>query len=86
MDIMLITINRGKLHNYLDKIMDYLNQGEVKIIMYQYICCMLNGTPGIYKNRVGISTPAPSNLYEARSEGVVLLSDKDRHKYHSITT
>ena len=83
-----LTISRGKVHDYLGMTFNYETPGQVMIHMYQYIYEMLKSIPDRYKQEVGSATPAPTNLYETRSdssEGVELLSKKDKNEYHTIT-
>ena len=40
-----ITMNRGKVHDYLGMTLDYRSAGKVKISMPDYIAKMLEGAP-----------------------------------------
>ena len=63
-----ISISRGKVHDYLGMISDYLKLGQVKINMYQYIEELLNSVPNRHKEGVGSTFPVPNNLYDKRSK------------------
>ena len=88
-----LTVNRGKVHEYLGMVFDFTDPGSVKVTMYQYIDDIIDGAPDIYKvssreHGVGMATPAPSNLYEIRSpdsETNQLLAEVEREDYHSLT-
>ena len=86
-DMMPLTINRGKVHEYLGMVFDYSGNDDVKITMYQYIDSVIGGAPDVYKSSsretgVGMATPAPSNLYDIRdpnedgSDGFILLTNE----------
>ena len=71
-DLMPLTVNRGRRHEYLGMIFDFSTANKVKITMYQYIDGVIDGALDIYKvasreNRVVMATPAPHNLYDVRS-------------------
>ena len=86
-DLMELTINCGKIHEYLGIIFDFNTPSKVKITMYQYLDGVINGTSDIYKissrdNGVEMVTPAPHNLYDVRSpesEGNRLLTEVERN-------
>ena len=86
--MMPLSISRGKVHEYLGMIFDFTILGEVCITMYQYITGVIDNAPAIYKQGAGGATPAPINLYEVRdpeSEFAVLLDNKEKEEYHSLT-
>ena len=87
-ELMPLTINRGKLHDYLGMSFDYTKDNQVTVHMYQYIDEVLSTVPNRYKEGVGSATPAPSNLYEVRKEDspdTELLPTKEREEYHTTT-
>jgi Reverse transcriptase (RNA-dependent DNA polymerase)/Zinc knuckle len=62
-----ITINRGKIHDYLGMQIDYQQQGKVKITMFNYIDSMLDSLPS---DMDGISaTPAAAHLFDIKENG-----------------
>jgi hypothetical protein len=57
-----LTINRGKIHDYLGMTLDYSNEGKVIIIMSDYIKGILDELP---EDMNGVSaTPAANHLFE----------------------
>ena len=90
---MQLTVNRGKIHDYLGMIFNFETEGEVQITMYQYIDSLINDAPNIYgipsrDHGVGIANPAPSNIYEVRdpdAHGNTLLSEEEHEDYHTLT-
>ena len=88
-----LTVNCGKIHDYLGMIFNFETEGEVQITMYQYIDGLIDDAPDVYKipsreHGVGMATPAPSNLYEVRdpdAQGNKLLSEEEREDYHTLT-
>ena len=66
-DIMPLSINRGKIHDYLGMTFDYSTYGKLMIAMYDYINGLIRNAGIIYKEVAGSATPAPDNLYDIRS-------------------
>jgi hypothetical protein len=65
-----LTINRGKIHDYLGMTLDYSNEGKVNIIMSDYIKNVLDGLP---EDMDGVSpTPAANHLFEVNKDPVPL--------------
>ena len=48
-DMVPLSINCGKVHEYLGMVFDFSKSGEVKITIYQYIDSVIEGVPDIYK-------------------------------------
>ena len=92
-DLMELTVNRRKIHEYLGMIFDFNTPSRVKITMYKYLDGIIDGTPSIYKvgsreNGVGMATPAPHNLYDVRgpnADGNRALNETERSEYHTLT-
>ena len=93
---MSLTINRGKIREYLGMVFDFSTDGKVMITMYQYIDSVVEGAPDIYKVSsreagVGMATLTPSNLYDIRdpnNENVTrirLLIEAEHEEYHTLT-
>ena len=64
--IMLLSINRGKIHEYLGITIDLTNKGETIITVYGHIGNIIEETSDIYKTGIGKITPAPHNMYRVR--------------------
>ena len=48
-DMVPLSINCGKVHEYLGMVFDFSKSGEVKITIYQYIDSVIEDAPDIYK-------------------------------------
>ena len=48
-DMVPLSINCGKVHEYLSVVFDFSKSGEVKITIYQYIDSVIEDAPDIYK-------------------------------------
>jgi hypothetical protein len=75
-----LTINRGKVHEYLGMTIDYTDDGKVKITMEDYIKSILNDLP---EDMNGESpTPAGTHLFEVNSQNPDYLDDKTSTLFH----
>lgn len=87
-DIMPLSINRGKVHDYLGMTFDYTIPGKLMITMYDYVDGVIENAGHIYKTGAGSATPAPENLFEIRNANEsdnTLLSKEEKEEYHTIT-
>jgi hypothetical protein len=57
-----LTINCGKVHEYLGMTIDYTDNGKVKITMKDYIKSILNDLPDDMNGE--LPTPAGTHLFE----------------------
>lgn len=82
-----LSINRGKVHEYLGMTLDFTIEGEGKFIMCDQVDNFIEEAPDIYKSRAGSATAVPSNLYSVRLPCEVnkLLSALDWEDYHTLT-
>ena len=48
-DMMPLTVNHGKIHEYLGMKFDFSTSNKVKINMYQYADRVIEGAPDLYK-------------------------------------
>jgi hypothetical protein len=75
-----LTINRGKVHDYLGMTIDYTQDGKVKIIMEDYIKNILVELP---EDMNGESpTPAGTHLFEINGKNPSYLDDKMAMFFH----
>ena len=61
-----MTINRGKIHNYLGMTLDYSTAGSITIDMESYIDEVLNETIDIPTMHGTVNTPAAEHLFKIR--------------------
>ena len=69
-------------------IFNYNVEGQVKIIMYQYIKGLIDNAPEIYKKGAAKATPAPNHLYYIRDpdcEDTELVDKKEKEEYYTLT-
>eukprot|EP00957_Ditylum_brightwellii_P015244 1148363-Ditylum_brightwellii.AAC.1 len=57
-----LTINRGKVHNYLGMTLDFLSPKKVSILMLEYIEKLLLDLPDDFEGEA--ATPAANHLFE----------------------
>jgi hypothetical protein len=77
-----LTINRGKIHDYLGMTLDYSNEGKVNIIMSDYIKNVLDGLP---EDMDGVSpTPAANHLFEVNKDPVPLDKELAEFFHHVV--
>jgi hypothetical protein len=75
-----VTVNRGKIHDYLGMTLDYSEPNVVKIDMRDYVQKILDEAP---ENMDGTSTtPASSHLFKI-VEGVEPLDDATSESFHA---
>ena len=74
-----LTVNRGKIHEYLGMVFDYSIDGEVHISMVEYVkdLLLLTGTSG------KVDTPQTANLFKVDAASPALSGD-DADSFHSI--
>ena len=95
-ELMPLTINIGKIHEYLGMVFDFSTDDKVMITIYQCIDSVVEGALDIYKVSsreagVEMATPDPSNLYDIRdpnNENVTrirLLIEAEHEEYHTLT-
>ena len=68
-----LTINRGKIHDYLGMTLDYSAPGVVKIDMTVYVDKVLEEAPSYMAGTA--TTPADKNLFEVRDDIPALKTD-----------
>jgi hypothetical protein len=76
-----LTINRGKIHEYLGMTLDYSTPGAVKIDMTAYVDKVLEEAPTSMDGKA--STPADKNLFEVR-EDIPALETEDADFFHAM--
>ena len=77
-----LTVNRGKVHEYLGMTIDFSEKGKVKFIMYDYIENLLDEAPADMSGHA--ATPAALHLFTI-NEDAEKLSDADSDKFHHLT-
>jgi hypothetical protein len=76
-----LTINRGKIHDYLGMRIDFSEKGVAKIDMEQYIQNILNEMPN---EMAGVSpTPAANHLFDVSTESAKL-DDVQKEFFHHV--
>ena len=58
----------GMIHEYLGMILDYYNQGEVKITMYNYIRDIIIDFKQYHPSNNNARTPAANHLFKVRDD------------------
>jgi hypothetical protein len=76
-----LTINSGKIHDYLGMTLDYSVPGSVKIDMTDYVKKVLEEAPGYMTGTA--TTPADKNLFEVR-ESIAALNTDDAEFLHAM--
>jgi formylmethanofuran dehydrogenase subunit C len=76
-----LTINRGKIHNYLGMTLDYSVAGSVKINMTDYVDKVLEEAPDSMDGTA--TTPADKNLFEVR-DNITSLNEDDAEFFHAM--
>jgi len=74
-----LTVTRGKVHDYLGMVIDFTEEGRVKITMYQYIDEMLAGLPEDMDGEA--PSPAPAFLFEVNPKAMPL-EQNDKDMFH----
>jgi hypothetical protein len=77
-----VTVNRGKVHDYLGMKIDFTHQGKVKFTMEEYINNVLNDVPESMSGTA--ATPAANHLFEI-SPNAKKLDSNDSELFHHIT-
>jgi hypothetical protein len=75
-----LTINRGKVHDYLGMTIDYSDNGKVKILMDNYIKSILDELPADMNGES--PTPAGTHLFEVNSTDPSYLDEKMSVFFH----
>lgn len=75
----LLTVTRGRVHDYLGMTIDYQEDGKVKFTMIDYIENMLNEVPGDISGES--ATPAGNHLFKVNIEPE-LLNEADSEMFH----
>jgi hypothetical protein len=79
----LLTINRGKIHEYLGMTLDFSTPGKAKILMIDYIENMLGDKPAEWDEEA--ATAAVNHLFEVNTKDPVMLDeDKVTMFYHHM--
>ena len=84
---MLLSIIRGKIHEYLGMTVDSTTKVEIKVTIYDYIDEMIDNANDFWKNGTRMATPAPKNLYETQQTDdpeAELLPDNEKSGYHTM--
>jgi hypothetical protein len=69
-----LTINHGKVHDYLGMVIDYSIDGKVKIVMSEYIKGILEEMPSDMDGEA--TTPAANHLFEVNVDDPKVLDHK----------
>jgi hypothetical protein len=77
-----LTINRGKVHEYLGMTIDYSIPGKVQFIMNDYIENLIDDAPADMTGNA--ATPAAKHLFEV-NDNAQKLSPKNSDVYHHNT-
>ena len=77
-----LTINRGKIHDYLGMQLDYSDDNKVKITMFDYIKNMLDEIPDDMSGES--NTPAAQHLFEVNNEDPVKLDSTKSILFHHL--
>ena len=77
-----LVTTHGKLHDYLGMTLDYSDDGNVKIVMKDYITKMLDELPDDMNGEA--ATPASLHLFSIR-ENPVLLDEANSELFHHFT-
>ena len=76
-----ITVNRGKVHDYLGMDLDYSTPGQLKVSMIKYLKKIFVSFPE--KITSSAATPAADHLFEIRDESVrKLLPEEQARMFH----
>jgi hypothetical protein len=77
-------VSRGKVHDYLGMTLNFINKGEVKVAMIDYLKGLINDFPEIIAGTA--ITPATANLFDVRPEDErkVLGEEQARAFHHSV--
>jgi hypothetical protein len=77
-----LTINRGKIHEYLGMTLDFTEPGVARITMQQYIENILKEMP---EEMAGVApTPATNGLFEVNPDGEKLDTEKNEFFHHVV--
>jgi hypothetical protein len=77
-----VTVNRGKVHEYLGMKIDFTHPGQVKFTMEEYINNVLNDVPESMSGTA--ATPAANHLFEI-NPNTEKLNSSDSELFHHIT-
>ena len=77
-----MTVNRGKIHEYLRMILDFSEESKLIVNMEEYIDEILSGLP---EDMTGVATtPAVDHLFKTRSDAPTL-NNKRAKLFHRVT-
>ena len=76
-----LTINRGKIHDYLGMTLDFTEEGKVKIKMLDYVANMLAEAPDEMDGKA--PTPAANHLFDV-DEDFPLLEEVRAQVFHTF--
>ena len=79
-----ITVNRGKVHDYLGMDLDYSTKGEFKIAMIKYLMKIFEDFPEEIRSTA--PSPAADHLFNVRdaSEAKYLTEEQAKHFHHAV--
>ena len=77
-----ITVMRGKVHDYLGMVLDYTEEGRVKISMNQYVNEILDELPADMTGEA--PTPAAAHLFQVNPEAQKLDSERKELFHHNV--
>ena len=78
-----LTVNKGKVHDYLGMMIDYTKSGKVEISMIKFIKKILDTFPEEIKTTT--ATPAADHLFNIREEGDAKYLEEDKaDAFHSV--
>jgi hypothetical protein len=77
-----VTVNRGKIHDYLGMTIDFSCEGKVKFTMHDYIENVLYDAPASMNGTA--ATPAANHLFEINATSSKLCPE-DAETFHHIT-
>ena len=76
-----LTVNRGKVHDYLSMDLDYSTDGKVSVATIKYLGKIIEGFPEEIKGTV--ATPAAEHLFQIRDESEAkLLPEEQAVAFH----
>ena len=77
-----LTINRGKIHDYLGMTLNFTEEGKVKIKMLDYVANMLAEAPDEMDGKA--PTPAANHLFDVDEDSPLLEEDRAQEFLTSV--
>ena len=77
-----LTVNRGKIHEYLGMTLDYSVKGKVTITMFEYIKKLLEELPSDMNGDA--VTPAANHLFDISEKPELLEEEKSVLFHHNV--